>query len=298
MQRILTTRTVETLKALQALDLSTWKTRVKPLLEQQSNLPEPADEIDRRMRDQDGDWLHFDGYGSLASLRALLDAFPEAREVKMNVSDLIDGGYIDAGEAICNRRRESDHSGVRDLAPTVILGEGSSDIDILQKSLVALFPEVKDYFSFLDHRELSFDGGASYVVKFLKAFAAAGAPMRVIAIFDNDVAGVQAFKQTLALKMPQNIAVLTLPDIALAKKYPTVGPMGEGIANVNGRAASIELYLGRASLVDARGNLRPVRGTGYVAPFNIYQGEVEGKSAYSRGLPQGHPDYSEPGSCT
>jgi hypothetical protein len=88
--------------------------------------------------------------------------------------------------------------------------------------------------------------------------------------------------------LPQNISVMTLPDIELAKKYPTIGPQGEGIANVNGRAASIELYLGRASLVDANGNLRPVRWTGYVPPFNAYQGEVEGKAdiraAFLRGI--------------
>jgi hypothetical protein len=115
-------------------------------------------------------------------------------------------------------------------------------------------------------------------VKFLKAFAAARAPLRLIAVFDNDVAGKDACAQALALNLPRNISVLTLPDIELARKYLTIGPQGAGVADVNGRAASIELYLGRAALNGEDGNLRPVRWKGYVPPLNAYQGEVEGKA--------------------
>jgi hypothetical protein len=270
----------ETLKALEGFEFAVWRQRASDLLQRQWNLgtTEPADEIERRMRDHDDGWLHFDGYGSLVTLRALLDALPNVKQLTLDVTDLIHNGWIDETESICSRRRETDHGEVRNLAPTVILAEGSSDIEIMQNSLAALYPELRDYFSFFDHRELNVDGGTSYLVKFLKAFAAARAPLQIIAVFDNDVAGVQACKQALALDLPRNIRVMTLPDIKLAEKYPTVGPQGEGTANVNGRAASIELYLGRASLVDAGGNLRPVRWTGYVPPFNAYQGEVEGKA--------------------
>jgi hypothetical protein len=48
----------------------------------------------------------------------------------------------------------------------------------------------QDYFSFFNHAELSVDGGAVYLVKFLKAFAAARAPLRIVAVFDNDTAGL------------------------------------------------------------------------------------------------------------
>jgi hypothetical protein len=266
----------ETLKALEVFDFTTWCQRATGLLERQWDLPEPVDEIDRRMRDDDDGWLHFDGYGSLGTLRALLDAFPNVKQVTLDITDLIGGGWIDENEPICSRRREADRGEVRSLAPTVILAEGSSDIEILQSSLASLHPEQKDYFSFFDHRELSVDGGTSYLVKFLKAFAAARAPLQIIAVFDNDVAGVQAYRQALALNFPRNISVMTLPDIKIAEDYPTVGAQGEGTENVNGRAASIELYLGRTSLVDAGGSLRPVRWKGYV--HNAFQGAVEGKA--------------------
>jgi hypothetical protein len=114
-------------------------------------------------------------------------------------------------------------------------------------------------------------------VKFLKAFAAARAPFRMIAVFDNDTAGIQAFRQASALGLPDNMIVTHLPDIELARVYPTVGPQGNRLVDVNGQAAGIELYHGRAAL-SVRGELRPVRWTGYNQAARAYQGEVESKT--------------------
>ena len=49
------------------------------------------------------------------------------------------------------------------------------------------------------------------------------------------------------------------------------------MADVNGRAASIELYLGREALSEGE-ELRPVRWKGVVKGEDAYQGEVEGKA--------------------
>jgi hypothetical protein len=90
---------------------------------------------------------------------------------------------------------EPDHAATLRLTPedlqeaaaitAVILAEGSSDIEILRKSLASLHPSRKTIFSFFDHRELSVDGGTSYLVKFLKAFAAARAALQIVAVFDK-----------------------------------------------------------------------------------------------------------------
>lgn len=269
----------ETFKAINEFDFDVWRERGSALLAKAwDKLPKPVDEIDRRLREKYEGWLYFAGYGSLVTVRALLDALPNVKHVTLDIGDLIGGGYIGDQELICDDRRKTSHGEIRNLAPTVILAEGSIDIQILERSLAALYPEVRDYFSFFDHRELSVDGGTSYLVKFLKAFAAARAPLHMVAVFDNDAAGLHAYTQTNTLTLPANIKALCLPDIKLAEKYPTVGPQGDGVANVNGRAASIELYLGRHSLNDERGNLRPVRWTGYVPPIKTYQGEVECKA--------------------
>jgi hypothetical protein len=269
------TRLTSTLKAL---TFEEWQSRVPHVLRDQFSNKEPADEIDRNMLDTGGDdgWLWFAGYGSLISIRALLDACPDVQAVSLDISDLVGGGWLEEDVALCAERRANDPLEPRPLAPTVVLAEGSSDIRVLQHSLAALFPERLDYFSFFNHVELNVDGGANYLIKFLKAFAAARAPLRLVAIFDNDVAGAQAFEQARRLNLPRNIILVRLPYIDLAGEYPTIGPQGEHVVDVNGLAGSIELYLGQSALTKD-GALRPVRWTGYVASAGVYQGEIDGK---------------------
>ena len=115
------------------------------------------------------------------------------------------------------------------------------------------------------------------MVKMLRAFAAARAPLRLVAVFDNDTAGLEALRLVRGDGLPASFALVRLPDIELARKYPTLGPTGEHVADVNGRAASIELYLGKAAL-SVSGRFRPVRWKGTVKGEDAYQGEVEGKS--------------------
>jgi hypothetical protein len=266
----------ETAEALHALTPDDWYARVPRCLATRFSDEKPIDEIDRHMRETEDSWLWFDGYASLMGLRALLDACVDVETVTLDLTDLIGGGWIEADVALCETRRKEDPLEPRPLAPTVVLGEGSSDIRVLQRSLAVLYPERQDYFSFFNHAELSVDGGTAYLVKFLKAFAAARAPFRMIAVFDNDTAGIQAFRQAIALGLPDNMIVMHLPDVELARAYPTVGPQGVHLVDVNGQAAGIELYLGRAALL-LRGELRPVRWTGYNQAARAYQGEVESK---------------------
>ncbi len=268
---------IETAEALHELTPEKWYARVPEILTTLYTRDESTDKIDQHMRDHDDGWLWFDGYQSLIGLRALLDACTDVQMVTLDISDLIGGGWLDVDDEVCEARRKEDGLAIHTLAPTVILAEGSSDIRVLQRSLSVLFPERQDYFSFFDHDELNVDGGAAYLVKFLKAFAAARTPFRVVAVFDNDAAGLQAHHKAVALGLLDNMIAVRLPDIALAKAYPTVGPQGCHVVDVNGQAASIELYLGRAALT-VDGALRPVRWTGYNKAIEAYQGEVEAKA--------------------
>lgn len=285
----------DTAQVLRAFSVEEWYRRAPDVLATQYTRDTPLDEIDRKMGDHNSSvgWLWFDGYGSLMNLRALLDACSDVRVVTLDVTDLIAGGWIEPDAKVCEERRVSDSLEPRPLAPTVILAEGSSDIRILQRSLAILFPEGQDYFSFFNHAELSVDGGTAYLVKFLKAFAAARAPFRLVAVFDNDTAGRQAHKQASDLGLPDNMKVVRLPDIAFAKTYPTVGPQGERICDVNGLAASIELYLGRAALM-VNDTLRPVRWTGYNQAARAYQGEVECKTDVEAAFLETVATYADP----
>ena len=264
---------IETAEALYELTLEKWYARVPAALAALHACDESIDKIDRHMRV----CLRFDGCQSLIGFRALLDACTDVQMVTLDISDLISGGWLDVDDEVCEARRKEDGLAIHTLAPTVILAEGSSDIRVLQRSLSVLFPERQDSFSFFDHDELNVDGGAAYLVKFLKAFAAARTPFRVVAVFDNDAAGLQAHHKAVALGLPDNMIAVRLPDIDLAKAYPTVGPQGCHVVDVNGQAASIELYLGRAALT-VDGALRPVRWTGYNKAIEAYQGEVEAKA--------------------
>jgi hypothetical protein len=117
-------------------------------------------------------------------------------------------------------------------------------------------------------------GGAGNLANIVKAFAGAGIVNKIIAIFDNDTAGEAAIQGLRTLRMPKSIKVQKLPDFPPLRSYPTIGPSGSTIMNVNGMAASIELYLGVDVLTEDTGEIAPVQWTGYDAGLKKYQGEV------------------------
>jgi hypothetical protein len=83
----------------------------------------------------------------------------------------------------------------------------------------------------------------------VKAFLATGITNRVIALFDNDTAAQEARRALANVSIPENIAVLAYPALDLLRDYPTLGPGGLTSLDVNGLAASIELYLGKDVLL-------------------------------------------------
>ena len=68
-----------------------------------------------------------------------------------------------------------------------------------------------------------------------------------------------------------------MPDIELARAYPTIGPQGEHDVNVNGRAVSIELFLGRHNLREDTGTFIPVVWGNFMHSVRQYQGAIERK---------------------
>lgn len=95
-------------------------------------------------------------------------------------------------------------------------------------------------------------------------------------MFDNDTAGEEAIRSLRQIKLPGNLCVLKLPALEMLRKYPTIGPSGPRNMNVNGLAASIELYLGDDVLREG-GKLAPVQWSAYNPVIGKYQGGVLGK---------------------
>ena len=129
----------------------------------------------------------------------------------------------------------------------------------------------------MDFDPMRVAGGAGPFVEMVKTFAGAGIANRIVAFFDNDTAGHSALRALRAMTLPRNIRVLTYPQIRLSLCYPTVGPVGDQVANVDGAAASIELYFGEDVLRDDAGVLMPVRWGAMDRGVGRYQGELANK---------------------
>lgn len=166
-----------------------------------------------------------------------------------------------------------------DLSPILILTEGKTDQRVISAAMEALYPEFSEAYQFMEFEEFRVEGGASPLARMVKAFAGIRVRSRILAIFDNDAAGLEALKGLGTIKLPPNLRTMCLPNLRLAEGYPTQGPEGLRRMDVNGRACAIELFLGRECLTDDGGVLRPVRWTQFVERVQRYQGEVTGKAA-------------------
>ena len=161
----------------------------------------------------------------------------------------------------------------------LIVTEGSSDAYIIKKALALRRPEVADFFYFVDTNSGFPFVGTGNLHNFCQGLARIGVLNQTVIVYDNDAAGRAQWRQTVALKnLPSNIRVMLLPDLPPETKFATVGPGGEVLDEVNGRAAAIEAYLDLTEYVDPP----KVRWTSYVNSVEGYQGEFEGKSRLGR----------------
>lgn len=164
----------------------------------------------------------------------------------------------------------------------IVLTEGKSDTRIITAALRAFYPEYADIYQFIDFEEFRIEGGASLLAGMVKVLAGARVQNRLLALFDNDAAGIEAIASLRSVKFPRTVRLKSLPPTALAASYPTLGPAGLVRMDVNGAGAPLELYLGRSSLTDASGALRPVRWQEWKPKAQCYQGVVQDKDAVTR----------------
>lgn len=178
---------------------------------------------------------------------------------------------------LVQRSNEMQLHHLRLAAPTVVLTEGKTDSRLLNLAMRVLYPHLVPYYQFLDFDLSKSQGGASHVVQALRNFIGSAIPNRVIAIADNDAAARDAFRILEPGALPLHARVMHYPDIELARTYPTEGPAGVHPVDINGQAASLELYLGRDVLADESGALRPIRWGAHQGRVGAWQGEITGK---------------------
>lgn len=220
------------------------------------------------------EWYGFPGPDLNVALRLVLEVCPDAQELVYDVTDLIWSEYFTPEDDLVEYGISLSVEEYHSKAKIILLTEGRSDSWILEESLALLYPHLADYYSFMEFDLARVGGGAGNLANMVKAFAGAGIVNKTIALFDNDTAGAAAIKSLEKIALPPHIRVLRLPDLELLKSYPTIGPSGNVAMDVNGVAASIELYLGEDVLLGDEKELIPVQWTGFDSGMRQYQGEV------------------------
>jgi hypothetical protein len=268
-------------RILRALDVDEWVATLRRIKEADRGIPQWAtSRFEKEVTLEDfmlqNEWYGFPGVDLYVPLRLALEVCTEKDSFVYDITDLISSGYLDKNEdfvALASEFSASEHAS---RSRTIVLTEGRSDAWILSESLKLLYPHLCDYFTFMDFEAAKVEGGASHLARIVKSFAGAGIVNKVIAVFDNDTAGQEAIHSLRNVKLPGNLCALKLPDLKRLRKYPTIGLSRPISMNVNGLAASIELYLGDDVLRE-NGKLAPVKWSAYNPLVGKYQGEVLGK---------------------
>lgn len=180
------------------------------------------------------------------------------------------GGYAEEADFVPDARRRQTY---------LIATEGSSDTHILKSAFHLLRPEIADFFRFIDVSERHPFSGIGSLVKFAEGLAKIDVQNRTIFLFDNDAEGQSAFRKVEQLSLPVNMRTIVLPHLKEFESFPTLGPGGPTLADINGRAASIECYLD----LRAKGSPSPiVRWTNYKEDADCYHGALQHKDRYTR----------------
>jgi hypothetical protein len=195
-------------------------------------------------------------------LYSILSVIPAKAIVEYDLTGVIENGCVDE-----NIARTLDYEKI------IVLTEGKTDVEFISKSIEKLYPHLKNYYHFIDFQEYKIESNASALVKLVTSFAAANVKHPIIALFDNDTTGIMEMNKLSTKSLTENICVLKFPDISLAKRYPTVGPTGKKIMNINGLACGVEMYLG-SDILTKENSLIPIRWKNFNDKEKKYQGEI------------------------
>lgn len=216
----------------------------------------------------------------LLFLRLTIETADPDEYLVYDLSELVNAGWVDQDNDHVALAEAETRKNAALSQKVIVLTEGTTDKDILERSLKLLYPHLSDCFHFFDfdlNRTNRVGGGVGPLANLVRAFAGANVSHRILALFDNDTAAKEALINLDPSILPENIVIKHYPDLEICEKYPTVGPSGREIMNVNGLAGSLELYLGEDVLRDSSGELIPVQWAGPSKAVQAYQGEVRDK---------------------
>lgn len=180
------------------------------------------------------------------------------------VADVIENGWI---------LKEDIMPALTAKEKILVVTEGSSDTDIIRKSINLLHADISDFFNFIDMGENYPFTGTGNLKNFIKGLAKIDISNNILVILDNDTAGLSVLKDIRNITLPQNLKVISLPDHPDFNKFMCKGPQGISYENINGKAVSIECFLDHKVInKDVF-----VRWTAFNEKLHQYQGNIEPK---------------------
>jgi hypothetical protein len=210
-------------------------------------------------------------------LRLLLEPAPGETEVGLDLHELTGCCVgMDMDQPVAESARATQLVAVSTNAPLIVLTEGRTDSRLLEMAMAVTHPHLIGFVKFIDFDGVSgAEGNVSALAKTVYSFIAAGVANRFVAIADNDTEGHAGLAKLKRESLPENCRVTHYPDLALLSSYPTVGPYSQEPvrADVNGRAGSLEMYLGR-DVLTIDGSLAPVQWRSYNPGLERYHGTL------------------------
>jgi len=107
----------------------------------------------------------------------------------------------------------------------IVLTEGNTDTEYIKKGLKEICPHLADYYFFMDFIESEHTIGASMLVNKVKLFVGSGIKNQILAIFENDTAGVEGVDTLKKMNIPENIVVLEYQEVESTKDCNAIEPL-------------------------------------------------------------------------
>ena len=183
-------------------------------------------------------------------------------ELQWRTADDIDNGWV---------KREELIKPLSASQKIMIVTEGSSDSFIIKKTIDSLYPNISDFFDFIDMEKNYPFTGVGNLYNFFQGLAKIQILNKVLVVFDNDTAGIEKYRLAQELDRPKNLHICRLPNHKEFDVFDTVGPDGNSKADINGKAVSIECFL------DLGGIAPFIRWTSYNKNLEQYQGAINPK---------------------
>jgi hypothetical protein len=159
----------------------------------------------------------------------------------------------------------------------LIATEGSSDVHVLKHAFSIIYPEIEDFFRFIDVKEGHPFPGTGNLAKFAVGLARIDVQNMLVFLFDNDGEGYDACQRIKTVSFPSNMRAIMLPEMEQFRSFRTRGPQGVANADINKRAAAIECYL---DLNHERTLPPQITWMNYKKEIDIYHGALDNKEVY------------------